>query len=296
MNERETLLFHSHDIRPTSHHGVSSPEDCAFRWARADLHELLQGSATRSSIFSHATSARSSSATTQVTRIGHQPCRLWRGPPYYHPFDPCSSPSPLQERRKINIATMQPQKLHRDEVAKVCCFPTARQHETSTNPNRQHNTEEDLWTIIDHKVYDLTDFIDAHPGGSVVLAQIAGTDSTEAFYNLHRHEVLQKYSSLCLGELEGEKSEVIDPQPGDLSEVPYAEPLWLKPESASPYYNDSHRRLQKAMRKFVDVHVTPEAREKEDDGTLGKFSLEGMPFCCERVLTGLQYVSHLMQV
>jgi hypothetical protein len=109
-----------------------------------------------------------------------------------------------------------------------------------------------------------------------VLAQIAGTDSTEAFYNLHRHEVLQKYSSLCLGELEGEKSEVIDPQPGDLSEVPYAEPLWLKPESASPYYNDSHRRLQKAMRKFV--HVTPEAREKEDDGTLGEFSLGGNTF------------------
>ncbi|KAL1591160.1 hypothetical protein WHR41_00161 [Cladosporium halotolerans] len=131
----------------------------------------------------------------------------------------------------------------------------------------KHNTEEDIWTIIDHKVYDLSDFIDAHPGGSVVLAQIAGTDSTEAFYNLHRHEVLQKYSSLCLGEVEGEKSEIADPQPGDLSEVPYAEPLWLKPESASPYYNDSHRRLQKAMRKFTDEHVTPEAREKEDDGT-----------------------------
>jgi predicted heme/steroid binding protein len=134
----------------------------------------------------------------------------------------------------------------------------------------KHNTEEDVWTIIDHKVYDLSDFIDAHPGGSVVLAQIAGTDSTEAFYNLHRHEVLQKYSSLCLGEVEGEKSEVIDPQPGDLSTVPYAEPLWLKPESASPYYKDSHRRLQKAMRKFVDVHVTPEAREKEDDGYVGE--------------------------
>lgn len=116
-------------------------------------------------------------------------------------------------------------------------------------------------------MYDLSEFIDAHPGGSVVLTQIAGQDSTEAFYNLHRHEVLQKYSSLCLGEVEGEKSEVTNPQPGDLSEVPYAEPLWLKPESASPYYNDSHRRLQKALRKFVDEHVTPEARQKEDDGT-----------------------------
>jgi hypothetical protein len=128
-----------------------------------------------------------------------------------------------------------------------------------------------------------------------VLTQIAGTDSTEAFYNLHRHKVLQKYSSLCLGELEGEKSEVIDPQPGDLSEVPYAEPLWLKPESASPYYNDSHRRLQKAMRKFVDVHVTPEAREKEDDGTLGMLFLARgfiLLLLWNVLLTGLQYVSH----
>jgi len=32
------------------------------------------------------------------------------------------------------------------------------------------------------------------------------------------------------------------------------------------------------MRKFVDVHVTPEAREKEDDGTLGEFSLGGNTF------------------
>jgi hypothetical protein len=78
--------------------------------------------------------------------------------------------------------------------------------------------------------------------------------------------VLQKYSSLCLGELEGEKAEVVDPQPGDLSQVPYAEPLWLRPESASPYYKASHGRLQRAMRRFVDGEVTGEAREKEDDG------------------------------
>ena len=33
------------------------------------------------------------------------------------------------------------------------------------------------------------------------------------------------------------------------------------------YYNDSHRRLQKAMRIFVETHITPEAIEKEKDGT-----------------------------
>lgn len=39
----------------------------------------------------------------------------------------------------------------------------------------KHNTPDDVWCIIDHKVYELTDFLDAHPGGNVVLQQIAGT-------------------------------------------------------------------------------------------------------------------------
>jgi cytochrome b involved in lipid metabolism len=46
----------------------------------------------------------------------------------------------------------------------------------------KHTSEEDLWCIIDHKVYDLSEFQDAHPGGNVVLAQVAGQDATEAFY------------------------------------------------------------------------------------------------------------------
>ncbi|KAI0587988.1 hypothetical protein Ptr902_05639 [Pyrenophora tritici-repentis] len=141
-------------------------------------------------------------------------------------------------------------------------------HATLTRESvASHNTPEDLWCIIDHKVYDLSDFVDAHPGGSVVLEQVAGQDATTAFYNLHRQEVLEKYSELCIGTIEGEKSEVIIPQPGDLSPVPYAEPLWLRPQFKSPYFKDSHRALQKEIRKFVDTHITPEAQQKEKDGT-----------------------------
>ncbi|KAF2177396.1 acyl-CoA dehydrogenase family protein [Zopfia rhizophila CBS 207.26] len=130
-----------------------------------------------------------------------------------------------------------------------------------------HNKPSDLWCIIDHKVYDLSDFVDAHPGGSVVLEQVAGTDATTAFYNLHRQEVLEKYSSLCIGTLSGEKPEVIVPKPGDLSPVPYAEPLWLREEGKSPYFKESHRKLQRKIREFVDRYVSPEAMEKEKDGS-----------------------------
>jgi alkylation response protein AidB-like acyl-CoA dehydrogenase len=79
--------------------------------------------------------------------------------------------------------------------------------------------------------------------------------------------VLRKYGDLRIGTITGEKPEVIVQGPGDLSTVPYGEPLWLRPEFKSPYYNESHRTLQKAFRKFVDEHITPEAQEKEADGT-----------------------------
>jgi hypothetical protein len=140
-------------------------------------------------------------------------------------------------------------------------------HQTLTREAvAKHNKPDDLWCIVDHKVYDLTDFVDAHPGGSVVLEQVAGTDATTAFYNLHRQEVLQKYEELCIGTIEGEKSEAIVPQHGDLSPVPYAEPLWLRPQFKSPYFKESHRQLQKAVRKFTDEHITPEAQAKEKSG------------------------------
>jgi hypothetical protein len=56
---------------------------------------------------------------------------------------------------------------------------------------------------------------------------------------------------------------VIDPRPGDLSLVPYGEPTWLTPAYRSPYYKESHGRLQqRAVRMWVDEVLKPEASEK----------------------------------
>lgn len=130
----------------------------------------------------------------------------------------------------------------------------------------KHNSGDSIWFIIDATVYDVSDFLDAHPGGEAVLRQVAGRDATADFYNLHRHEVLGKYASLAIGTIDGESPSIVTPQPGDLCPVPYAEPLWLTPPFKSPYYKESHRRLRKAMREFTDRYITPEAQEKERTG------------------------------
>jgi L-lactate dehydrogenase (cytochrome) len=53
--------------------------------------------------------------------------------------------------------------------------------------------------IIKNTVYDITDFVDAHPGGSGILLKYAGRDATEAFEPLHRADTLEKYlTSECV--------------------------------------------------------------------------------------------------
>eukprot|EP01065_Artemidia_motanka_P011814 TRINITY_DN16440_c0_g1_i1.p1 TRINITY_DN16440_c0_g1~~TRINITY_DN16440_c0_g1_i1.p1 ORF type:complete len:821 (+),score=253.66 TRINITY_DN16440_c0_g1_i1:102-2465(+) len=52
---------------------------------------------------------------------------------------------------------------------------------------QQHNKAEDLWTIIDGKVFDLTSFAQEHPGGAGVVVEQAGKDCTKPF--LHAHPV-----------------------------------------------------------------------------------------------------------
>lgn len=47
-----------------------------------------------------------------------------------------------------------------------------------------HNKPEDLWVKVDENVYDLTGFIDEHPGGAKILKRVAGKDATKQFWKV----------------------------------------------------------------------------------------------------------------
>ena len=48
-----------------------------------------------------------------------------------------------------------------------------------------HTSRDSCWVIISGKVYDVTDYLDKHPGGSQILLQYAGKDATAMYEPIH---------------------------------------------------------------------------------------------------------------
>eukprot|EP00055_Hartaetosiga_balthica_P010707 m.46557 g.46557 ORF g.46557 m.46557 type:complete len:140 (-) comp7276_c0_seq1:2133-2552(-) len=62
---------------------------------------------------------------------------------------------------------------------------------------KQHNNVDNgIWTVIQGRVYNITPYIDYHPGGKNTLMQAAGRDGTRLFTKYHAwvnaHTMLEK--------------------------------------------------------------------------------------------------------
>ena len=66
-----------------------------------------------------------------------------------------------------------------------------------------HNTKESLWLIIDDLVYDVTKFLEEHPGGTKPFIGGAGKNVTERFHKIKKHKKNEHLpdlmKSLCIG-------------------------------------------------------------------------------------------------
>jgi len=136
----------------------------------------------------------------------------------------------------------------------------------------RHNTENYCWIIIDGKVYDVTKFLSAHPGGKKVILNEGGKDSTAKFNMFHNSaKVLGKYGpSLYIGDVaaaaapadEKKKKKkqplfTLPPNPNTFGEqTPYCEPAWYAGWNTA-YYKESHRNFRAAIRAFVDKEIIP---------------------------------------
>ena len=69
---------------------------------------------------------------------------------------------------------------------------------------KKHNSANDCWSIIDGVVYDLTNWVGSHPGGSSRITAICGKDGTSNFLGQHNNSnsAKSRLKGFELGKLE----------------------------------------------------------------------------------------------
>lgn len=79
----------------------------------------------------------------------------------------------------------------------------------------KHNDNKKTWIVIHNGVYDVTEFLNEHPGGEEVLLEQAGKDATEPFEDVgHSSDARELMAKYKVGELvESERKKVKEPVP-----------------------------------------------------------------------------------
>ena len=94
-----------------------------------------------------------------------------------------------------------PTMIWREEEGKSVLVPALHLRKGGSTPLRtditmaevaRHNKREDAWIVIEGQAYDVTDYIDSHPGGWLPIVDLAGKDVTDAFANYHPARVYAK--------------------------------------------------------------------------------------------------------
>merc|ERR1712113_411083 len=68
----------------------------------------------------------------------------------------------------------------------------AKTPEISSEDLAKHKTKEQRsWVSLYGQVYDLSDYVEEHPGGEEAILDVAGTDGTEHFETVHNRELLE---------------------------------------------------------------------------------------------------------
>jgi len=112
---------------------------------------------------------------------------------------------------------------------------------------RKHTGHDDLWLLIDGKVYDCTQFLDIHPGGGQLIVDAAGQDATSAFELYHGEGLrysLRLLNQFFIGFCTGfEEAEPCSPE--------------AKP---TPEFLTLIRSVTEALHTFDELHATGEAQ------------------------------------
>ena len=136
-------------------------------------------------IYSFLITARGKSAITVAVGDREVPGNVIRGV-----ATPTATPTATPQSTTTSVATPTP-------------TPTVTQSSYTMADVRANSTRAKCWTVIDKKVYDLTNWISAHPGREAPILFLCGKDGTNSFKAQHANESnpMARLASYLLGPL-----------------------------------------------------------------------------------------------
>ncbi|KAG5268908.1 hypothetical protein AALO_G00217790 [Alosa alosa] len=91
----------------------------------------------------------------------------------------------------------------------------------------QRNSFKSTWIIINHNIYDVTTFLEEHPGGEEVLREQGGGDATESFEDVgHSTDAREMAKSMIVGQLHPDDWEKISKPPESLVTTVHETTSW----------------------------------------------------------------------
>lgn len=150
---------------------------------------------------------------------------------------------------------------------------------------KKHNTRDDCWTCIRGMVYNVTPYMDYHPGGEEELMKAAGIDGTDLFDQVHRWVNYESMLKECLvGRMATAIKTIMPPPP----------PTGLAPSTsvAPPPEKDSRPRYD-WFQTDVSVHLVVYAKRKIPSSGCTMVDLEEGVLRLEVLLGKMSYMIHL---
>ncbi|XP_013879094.1 cytochrome b5 reductase 4 isoform X1 [Austrofundulus limnaeus] len=153
---------------------------------------------------------------------------------------------------------------------------------------QKHNTREDCWTCIQGLVYNVTPYMDYHPGGEEELMKAAGIDGTELFNQVHRWVNYESMLKECLVGRMATKA-----APAVKVATPTPPPTGLAPPAAvAALKNDSQPRYD-WFQTDTTVHLIVYAKRKIPSSGCMTVDLQAGVLRVEVLLGKMSYMVHL---
>ncbi|XP_068426896.1 cytochrome b5 reductase 4 [Clinocottus analis] len=151
---------------------------------------------------------------------------------------------------------------------------------------QKHNTREDCWTCIRGMVYNVTPYMDYHPGGEEELMKAAGMDGTDLFDQVHRWVNYESMLKECLvGRM---ATTVIKGKIPSSPQTSLAPPMSM----AAPTEKDSRPRYD-WFQTDATVHLVVYAKRKIPSSGCTIVDLEAGVLRLEVLLGKMSYMIHL---